>query len=115
VKPDEVMEELDNLVRLDLLVQYDAGPKTFLKSSTLPASLRYQITPLGRKVAASPAIEDLVVEYIGGASHGPLRGLNFPWPLRNDVPNRRYSDPPFLCRPVAACFGDLHVGVHLPL
>src|SRR5437870_4638559 len=62
VKPDEVMEELDNLVRLDLLVQYDAGPKTFLKSSTLPASFRYQITPLGRKVAASPAIEDLVVE-----------------------------------------------------
>lgn len=62
VKPDEVMEELDNLVRLDLLVQYDAGPKTFLKSSTLPATFRYQITPLGRKVAASPAIEDLVVE-----------------------------------------------------
>src|SRR5207245_10672334 len=62
VKPDEVMEELDNLVRLDLLVQYDSGPKTFLKSSTLPATFRYQITPLGRKVAASPAIEDLVVE-----------------------------------------------------
>src|SRR5439155_319737 len=54
VKPDEVMEELDNLVRLELLVQYNAGPKTFLKSSTLPATFRYQITPLGRKVAASP-------------------------------------------------------------
>src|SRR5256886_14642881 len=63
VKPDEVMEELDNLVRLDLLVQYDSGPKTFLKSSTLPATFRYQITPLGRKGAASPAIEDLVVEW----------------------------------------------------
>src|SRR5207245_7717895 len=62
VKPDEVMEELDNLARLDLLVQYDSGPKTFLKSSTLPATFRYQITPLGRKVAAGPAMQHVVVE-----------------------------------------------------
>ena len=61
-KPDEIMEELDNLVRLNLLVQYDSGPKTFLKSSSAPASFRYQITPLGRKVAASPTEQDLVVE-----------------------------------------------------
>lgn len=63
VKPEEIMEELDNLVRLDLLVQYEAGPKTFLQSSTVPASFRYQVTPLGRKVAAGPTLEDhLVVE-----------------------------------------------------
>ncbi len=62
VKPEEIMEELDNLVRLDLLVQYDAGPKTFLQSSSVPASFRYQVTPLGRKVAAGPTLEDLVVE-----------------------------------------------------
>src|SRR2546428_132242 len=61
-KPDEIMEELDNLVRLNILVQYDSGPKTFLKSSSAPASFRYQITPLGRKVAASPTEQDLVVE-----------------------------------------------------
>src|SRR5437867_5073273 len=115
VKPDEVMEELDNLVRLDLLVQYNAGPKTFPKSSTLPASFRYQITPLGRKVAASPAIEDLVVESIGGSSHGPLCGFNFRWRLRNVVPNRRYSDPPFLCRLVDFSFGDPEVVVQPPV
>src|SRR5437867_11397339 len=115
VKPDEVMEELDNLVRLDLLVQYNAGPKTFPKSSTLPASFRYQITPLGRKVAASPAIEDLVVESIGGSSHGPLRGFKFRWRLRNVVPNRRYSDPPFLCRLVDFSFGDPEVVVQPPV
>src|SRR2546425_6484459 len=52
---------------------------------------------------------------MGGSSPGPLRGLNFRWRLRDVVPNRRYSDPPFLCRLVDFSFGDPEVVVQPPV
>src|SRR2546426_180087 len=48
-------------------------------------------------------------------SHGPPRGLDFGWRLRNVVPNRRDSNPPFLGRLVDFSFRDPEAVVQPPV
>jgi len=64
VPPAEVMEEIDNLVRLDALALDEAGAKTFGKSADLPGTARYRATPRGRRIAESPKGEELTIEEI---------------------------------------------------
>lgn len=60
-KPAGLMEELDNLVRLSLLLPDEPGAKSFVMSASLPGSFRYKITPLGQKVATNAALQDELV------------------------------------------------------
>jgi len=61
VMPASLVEELDHLVRLDLLRQEESGPKTFVKTASMPADFRFKSTPQGQKIAESPSMEELVV------------------------------------------------------
>lgn len=60
--PKIVMEELDNLVALELILQAGTAPMAFVKTESIPVTYRFSITPAGRKVAAEPETEELVVD-----------------------------------------------------
>jgi hypothetical protein len=64
VHPGEVMDELDNLVRLGVVTLDEAGTSTFAKSADLPGTARYRVTDRGKKVAESPKGEELAIEEI---------------------------------------------------
>jgi small GTP-binding protein len=64
VHPGEVMDELDNLVRLGALTLDEAGTSTFAKAAELPGTVRYRVTDRGKKIAESPKGEELAIEEI---------------------------------------------------
>jgi hypothetical protein len=64
VHPGEVMDELDNLVRLGVVTLDEAGTSTFAKSADLPGTVRYRVTDRGKKIAESPKGEELAIEEI---------------------------------------------------
>ena len=64
VLPAQIMEELDNLVRLDALSLEEAGPRTFVKAADLPGTARYNATERGKRIAESPKGEELAIEEI---------------------------------------------------
>src|SRR2546422_5779806 len=64
VLPAQIMEELDNLVRLDALSLEEAGPRTFVKAVDLPGTARYHATERGKRIAESPKGEELTIEEI---------------------------------------------------
>jgi 50S ribosomal subunit-associated GTPase HflX len=64
VHPGEVMDELDNLVRLGVAALDEAGTSTFAKAADLPGTVRYRVTDRGKKIAESPKGEELAIEEI---------------------------------------------------
>ncbi len=62
VPPAQVMQELDHLVRLELLALDVPAGQAFVQTSTMPATTRFRITPEGRKVAENPSIDEMVIE-----------------------------------------------------
>src|SRR6267143_7152717 len=60
----QILEELDNLVRLDALSLDEAGAKTFVKAADLLATARYRATERGKRIAESPKGEELAIEEI---------------------------------------------------
>ena len=64
VLPAQIMDEIDNLVRLDALSLDESGPKTFVKAADLPGTARYRATERGRRIAESPKGEELAIEEI---------------------------------------------------
>src|SRR5439155_918106 len=66
VLPAQIMEELDNLVRLEALALDPSGTKTFVKAAEAPGTTRYWATDRGKRIAESPkggdelAIEEIV-------------------------------------------------------
>jgi small GTP-binding protein len=64
VPPGEIMDELDNLVRLGALTLDEAGTSTFAKAADLPGTVRYRVTDRGKKIAESPKGEELAIEEI---------------------------------------------------
>jgi hypothetical protein len=64
VVPALIMDELDNLVRLDALALDEAGAKTFVKAADVPGTERYRATERGRRIAESPKGEELAIEEI---------------------------------------------------
>jgi small GTP-binding protein len=64
ILPGQIMEELDNLVRLDALAVDEAGAKTFVKSADLSGTARYRATERGKRIAESPKGEELAIEEI---------------------------------------------------
>ena len=65
VPPGDLMEEIDNLVRLDALTLDDPGsPKTFVKSAELLGTVRYRATPRGKQIAESPKGDELTIDEI---------------------------------------------------
>jgi small GTP-binding protein len=64
VTPAEILEELDNLVRLGALVLDETGATTFTKAADLPGTVRYRVTDRGKRIAESPKGEELAIEEI---------------------------------------------------
>ena len=65
VPPGDLMEEIDNLVRLDALTLDDPGSlKTFVKSAELPGTVRYRATARGKQIAESPKSDELTIDEI---------------------------------------------------
>ena len=64
ILPVQIMDELDNLVRLDALALDESGPKTFAKSADLSGTARYRATERGKRIAESPKGEELAIEEI---------------------------------------------------
>jgi small GTP-binding protein len=64
IAPGEVMEELDNLVRLGALYLESAGPGDFIKAGDLGGTARYRVTERGKRIAESPKGEELTIEEI---------------------------------------------------
>jgi len=66
ILPAQIMEELDNLVRLEALALDPSGTKTFVKAAEAPGTTRYWATDRGKRIAESPkggdelAIEEIV-------------------------------------------------------
>ncbi|MGI0148727.1 MAG: GTPase domain-containing protein, partial [Thermoplasmata archaeon] len=64
VPPGEIMEELDNLVRLGAVALDETGAKTFAKAADLPGTVRYRVTDRGKRIAESPKGEELTIDDI---------------------------------------------------
>ncbi len=62
VPPAQLMQELDYLIRLELLALEAEGSKPFVQTASMPASARCRITPAGRKLAESPSTDEMVIE-----------------------------------------------------
>lgn len=63
VAPAVIMEELDNLVRLDLLFVEEAGTQ-FVRSEDLGGAAKYRATKRGEKVSESPRDDALTIEEV---------------------------------------------------
>jgi hypothetical protein len=64
VTPAEIMEELDNLVRLEAVVLDETGAKAFARAADLPGTVRYRVTDRGKRIAESPKGEEVAIEEI---------------------------------------------------
>ena len=64
VMPAQIMDELDNLVRLEALSLDVSGSKAFVKAAEAPGTTRYWATERGRRIAESPKGEELAIEEI---------------------------------------------------
>ena len=64
VLPAQIMEELDNLVRLEALALDPSGTKTFVKAADAPGTTRYWATERGKRIAESPKGDELAIEEI---------------------------------------------------
>jgi len=62
--PAQIMEELDNLVRLEALGLDPSGTKTFVKAADAPGTTRYWATERGKRIAESPKGDELAIEEI---------------------------------------------------
>lgn len=64
LSPGDLMEEIDNLVRLDAIALDEGGAKEFVKAADLPGTVRYRVTPRGKRIAESPKGDELTIEEI---------------------------------------------------
>ena len=64
VLPAQIMEELDNLVRLEALALDPSGTKTFIKAAEAPGTTRYWATDRGKRISESPKGDELMIEEI---------------------------------------------------
>lgn len=64
IPPGQVMEELDNLVRLGALYLEEAGPGGFAKAADVAGTSRHRVTERGKRIAESPKGEELTIEEI---------------------------------------------------
>lgn len=64
VAPADIMDELDNLVRLGAVVLDETGAKAFARAADLPGTVRYRVTERGKRIADSPKGEELAIEEI---------------------------------------------------
>jgi small GTP-binding protein len=64
VTPGDLMEELDNLVRLGAVALDETGAKAFARAADLPGTVRYRVTDRGKRIAESPRGEELAIEEI---------------------------------------------------
>jgi len=64
VLPAQIMDELDNLVRLEALALDPSGTKTFVKAAEAPGTTRYWATDRGKRIAESPKGDELMIEEI---------------------------------------------------